>query len=140
MKTFFIIISIFFCEISLAQSLENDWEKFNCENWTVKIDAKKSSFLGKEIQYNVTFFNIKSNSRNVKYYVYKKTDIDSNFNKELEKYLFVQSCSFQSGKFDFKSFYLNEYYYFLVPCHCSTKENKECENLAENINNYIIRK
>ncbi|MBF6640227.1 hypothetical protein IVB69_01915 [Flavobacterium sp. J49] len=140
MKTFFIIFSIFCFEISQSQSVENDWKEFNCENWTVKIDMKKSSFLGKEIQYNVTFINTKGNSRKVNYYVYKKSDIDTNFNKEVEKYLFVQSCFFQSGKFNFKSFYLNDYYYFLVPCHCSTKENKDCENLAENIEKYIIEK
>lgn len=140
MKKLLIILSFFCFEISQSQSIENDWRNFNCENWTIKIDAEKSSFLGKEIQYNFSFINTKGNSRKVSYYVYKKTDIDSSFNKEVEKYLFIQSCFFQSGKFNFKSFYLNDYYYFLMPCHCSTKENADCENLADNIGRFIIEK
>jgi hypothetical protein len=140
MKTIFIIIAIFHFTICKSQSFESYWKEFNCENWAVKIDENKLSFLGKEIQCKVSFVNTKGNSRMVNYYVYRKSDIDSSFKQEVEKYLFVQSCLFQSGKFNFESFYLNNFYYFLVPCHCSTKENKDCENLAENIGKYIVEK
>jgi hypothetical protein len=140
MKTFLIIFSLFCLEISQAQTLENDWKEFKCENWTIKIDEDKSSFLGKEIQYNVTFINTKGNSKEVKYFVYKKSDIDSDFKKEVQFYYMIQSCLFVSGKFNFDSFYLNDYYYFLKPCHCNTKENKDCRNLAEYIEKYLIKK
>lgn len=140
MKTIFILISIFYLNVCFSQSLENDWGKFYCENWNVKIDKEKSNFLGKEIQYKVSFINIKGNSKNVNYYVYKKSDIDLEFKNETTKYLMMQSCLFEIGKFNFESFYLNGYYYFLVPCHCNTKNNIDCENLAEKIGSYIIKK
>ena len=140
MKIFFIIISFFCFEISQSQSIENDWRKFNCENWTVKIDEDKSNFLGKKIQYNVTFINTIGNSKQVNYYVYKKTDIDISFKEEVQKYYMMQSCFVVSGKYNFGSFYLNDYYYFLKPCHCNTKENEDCGNLAEKIEKFIIEK
>lgn len=140
MKTLFIIFSLFCFDIIQTQTLENDWRKFNCENWTIKIDEDKSSFLGKEVQYNVTFINTKGKSKEVKYLVYRKSDVDLDFKKEVQYYYIMQSCLVESGKFNFSSFYLNDYYYFLKPCHCNTKENKDCGNLAENIEKYIIKK
>jgi len=140
MKTFFTIISIFYFQLCQSQSIENDWGKFYSENWNVKIDKEKSNFLGKEIQCKVSFINIKGNSKNVNYYVYKKSDIDLEFKKETKKYLMMQSCLSEIGKFNFESFDLNGYYYFLVPCNCNTKNNKDCENLAEKIGSYIIEK
>ena len=133
MKKNLIIIFIFFFHFCKSQSIEKDWENFYCESWEVKIEADKTIFLGKVIEYKVSFINLKKKSRGVTYYVYKKSDIDLDFNKETEKYLMMQSCLFERGKFNFKSFNLNGYYYFLVPCFCNTKENKDCENLAEKI-------
>ena len=52
----------------------------------------------------------------------------------------MQSCLFERGQSNFNSFYLNGYYYFLVPCHCGTNKNKECENLAKKIESYIVDK
>jgi hypothetical protein len=140
MKNNLIIIFFFFFQFCQSQSLENDWGKFYCENWKVKIQSDKTIFLGKVIEYEVSFYNEKGNSRDVNYYVYKKSDIDVKFNIEVEKYLMMQSCLFERGEFNFNSFYLNGYYYFLVPCHCSTKKNKECENLAQKIESYITEK
>ena len=140
MKILFIIISIFCYEVSQSQSLKNDWKQFNCENWTLKIVEEKSIFLGKEIQYVVTFINTKGNSKGVEYYVYKKLDIDSSFKEEVQNFYMMQSCLFVRGKFNFGDFYINDYYYFLKPCHCNTKENNDCGNLAENIEKYIIEK
>jgi hypothetical protein len=141
MKTIFIIISFFFITICHSQLFKNDWSAFKCENWSVEINEEKSLFLGKEIQGKVSFSNTKENSRAVNYYVYKKSDIDSGFQKELQHYLMIQSCIFLKGTFNFSSFYLKDYYYFVQPCHfCSTKENKDCENLAKHINKYIPKK
>lgn len=135
-----IVIFFFFFQLSQSQSIGNDWGNFYCENWNVKIESSKTSFLGKVIEYKVSFYNQKENSREVNYYVYRKSDIDMEFNKEAEKYLMMQSCLFERGEFNFNSFYLNGYYYFLVPCHCNTKKNKECENLAQKIEKHIIEK
>lgn len=140
MKKNLIIIFFFFFQFCQSQSLENDWGKFYCENWNVKIQSDKTIFLGKVVEYKVSFYNEKGNSKNVNYYVYKKSDIDVKFNIEVEKYLIMQSCLFERGEFNFNSFYLNGYYYFLVPCHCDTKKNKECENLAQKIESYITEK
>lgn len=138
MKISFTLIIFFYLQICQSQSLENYWELFYSENWNIKIDEEKSNFLGKEIQYKISFINLKGNSKNVNFYVYKKSDIDLDFKNETQKYLMMQSCLFEAGKFNFESFYLNEYYYFLLPCHCNTKNNLDCENLAEKIKRYII--
>ena len=135
-----IIIFFFLFQFCQSQSIENDWGKFYCENWNVKIESNKTVFLEKIIQFNVSFNNKKGNSRDVNYYVFKKSDIDLKFNIEIEKYLMMQSCLFERGQFNFNSFYLNGYYYFLVPCHCGTNKNKECENLAKKIESYIVDK
>lgn len=137
MKIYFIIISLFYFEASLSQNIENEWKDFYCENWKIEIDSVKSNFLGKEIQYTLSFVNIEGNAKKINYYVYKKSDIDYTFKKNVEEYLFVQSCFFQAGKFNFKSFYFREFYFFLIPCHCSTKENIDCGKLAESIENYV---
>jgi hypothetical protein len=137
-KNIFIIFSFFFFQFCQSQSIENYWKKFYCENWNVKIEAEKTNFLGKMIEYKVSFINQSGKSKDVNYYVYKKSDVDVEFNKETQKYLMMQSCLFEKGEYNFNSFYLNGYYYFLVPCHCGTKKNKDCENLAQKIESYII--
>ena len=140
MKIYLIIISLFCIENCLSQSIENEWKKFNCENWIVKIDEEKSIFLGKEMQFYVSFINTKGNSKEVNYFVYKKSDIDSNFNKEVLNYYMIQSCIYINDKVGLESFYLNDYYYFLKPCHCNTRDNQDCGNLSKKIKKHITIK
>lgn len=67
-----IIIFFFLFQFCQSQSIKNDWGKFYCENWNVKIESNKTVFLEKIIQFNVSFNNKKGNSRDVNYYVFLK--------------------------------------------------------------------
>ncbi len=112
---------------------------FSIDRWEQQIELKTGSLFSKETLGEISFVNSEDKSKKVRFYILRKSEIESRFIKSMNIYYIAQSCLYEKGKFEFMSFYLNDYFYMFKPCPaCSTKLDLDCENLAKNIRNFFI--
>ena len=140
MKIIILTILLLAFQTTFGQTFVSDWTKFSDSKWTVKFLNDKSPHLDKNTQGLLIFQNIQNSKLQVVYYVFLKSDLDSLFKKKIKNWYFVQAClTFTNGNLDFYPFNFRQFYYCLKPCHnCDTKNNIDCAELANRLQEYIL--
>jgi len=138
MKKLAILVVLGFINFCQSQSIKKDWVSFSIDKWETKIELKTESLFSKKTLGEISFVSTEDNSKKVRFYILHKSEIDSSFTKSLKIHYIAQSCLYEKGKYELKSFYFNDYFYMFKACpSCSTKLDLDCENLAKNINNFV---
>ena len=139
MKLLSFIIFLLITTSITGQAFKKDWITFYNRYWNVIYSNDNTQYIHKTTQGQIIFQNKNDTALNLIYYVYLKSDIDTDFCKKIMNWQLIQSCiTITNGKSDFMSFDYGDYFYFLQPCHsCHTGKNDECEKLADQLIKFI---
>lgn len=139
-----IILTIFLLTIqsTFGQTFVSDWTDFSNLKWGIELLSDSKPYFSKTTQGQLIFLNKQNPNLKVVYNVFLKSDVDSLLKREIYSWNFVQSClTITNDKFAFESFFLDQNYYDLKPCHdCYTGTNPDCAELEEQLNKYVFRK
>jgi hypothetical protein len=139
-----IILTIFLLTIqtTFGQTFVSDWTDFSNLKWGIEFRSDSKPYFSKTTKGQLIFLNKQNPNLKVVYNVLLKSDFDSLLKREIYSWNFVQSClTITNDKLTFESFFMDQYYYDLKPCHdCHTGTNQDCAELAEQLNKYIFRK
>jgi hypothetical protein len=132
------------CQGLFAQSFKDDWTGFAVKNWTIRLSSDTRKFLDNFSP--VGRIQIESDidsTRVIRFAVFDKSIAQtSKFQKEINEWLFRQSC-LSFNKENIVSFYYGDFYYFIQPCdNCFSdiKENKDCDALTKYIKSHYTEK
>lgn len=141
MKINVLAIFLLIIQTTSGQTFVSDWTTFSNSKWGIEFLNISKPYFSKTTQGQMTFQNKQNPNLKVVYYVLLKSDYDSLLKREIYSWNFVQSCAtLINDKIWLESFFLNNYYYDLKPCHyCHTWNNQDCADLAEQLNEYISR-
>jgi hypothetical protein len=140
MKIIAFTIFYLIIQTTCGQTFVSDWKAFSNLKWKIEFLNNSKPYYSKTTKGQLTFLNKQNPDLKIVYYVLLKSDYDSLLKREINGWNFVQSCAtITNDKMAFESFFLNQYYYDLKPCHdCHTGNNKDCAELAEQLNKYIL--
>lgn len=142
-KTIFIFIILSLSRQLSGQTFVSDWTSFSNKNWTVTFNQIPTSpFADKKTKGQILFKNNKDKSIEILFEVYAKLDHDTILKKAIHDWYFVQSCSYVTkDNKGFNEFSYKNFYYYLKPCYkCNTAFSKECYQLADQLEKFIMSK